>query len=352
MSAPRLTIDTAVIAHNAALLQQQLQAKGLQMAAVTKVCRGHPDIAQVLLNAGITQLADARVENIERMRQAGIAANIMLIRAPMLSDVARVVRYCNISINTELPVLTALSKAAMQQGCTHQVMLMIELGDLREGVMPDQLDTLVNATLSLPNIDLIGLGTNLTCRYGVVPNEEKMRQLAHHAKAIEQKYGLTLSLVSGGNSANIPWVSSLSEPARVNHLRIGEAIFTGHDTLTQQPIKGALSNAFTLTGEVIEANQKPSMPWGVRQKNAFGETPEATDRGNVQQAIIALGRQDVDPGGLIPPEGLFISGSSSDHLLIESQGTALSVGQEITFTLTYAGILSAMTSPFITQKLA
>lgn len=349
MSLPRVNLNAAHIFHNAQLISRRFKKQGVDITPVIKVCLGHPDIAQLLLQAGATQLADSRIENIERMRAAGITCSMMLIRSPMLSQAARVVAHCNVSLNTELSVIKQLAEAASAQHKRHGIILMVELGDLREGVLRHHIDSLVAQVLALASIDLVGIGANLACRFGVAPSSQNMQALSGIANDIEQKHGVRLAVISGGNSANTNWLESKTGASRVNHLRIGEAIFTGRETLAQRQIVGAKTNAITLTAEVIEANTKPSLPWGARGVNAFGERPVVKDRGLVKQAIVAIGRQDIDPQGLLPPVGITIVAASSDHLVLEVAGTALKVGSLVQFNLTYSGILSAMSAGFIEQ---
>ncbi|PHI38979.1 alanine racemase [Pseudoalteromonas sp. GCY] len=344
---PRLEIDCAKIAVNASLLIDKLKRHGIDVVPVTKVFMGHPKIAATLIESGATMLADSRIENIERMRRAGITIPMMLIRSPMLSQVNRVVLNCEISLNTELFTISALSKAAKKAGYCHGVIVMVELGDLREGVMPDLLSNTIRQTLALSNIDLKGIGANLACRYGIAPEQENMAFLAKLVIEVENQFGIRLQVISGGNSANLLWAFNLDQRSCVTQLRLGESIFFGVEALNKRPIAGANTDAISLVAEVIESSNKPSKPWGRRYQNAFGETPEAVDRGQVDQALLALGRQDVNPSGVIPPKGITILASSSDHMVVESAEAPLKIGQEIRFKLDYVGLLSAMTSPYV-----
>ena len=129
------------------------------MTGVTKASLGSPAIAGALIRAGVSGLGDSRIENIERMRQAGISASMTLIRSPMLSQVDRVAKSADISFNSEIDVVISLSSAAHRLGKTHGVVLMVELGDLREGIMPAELEHTVRETLRLPNVTLCGIGT-------------------------------------------------------------------------------------------------------------------------------------------------------------------------------------------------
>ncbi len=92
-----------------------------------------------------------------------------------------------------------------------------------------------------------------------------------------------------------------------------------------------------------------SKPWGEIAQTAFGKKPPVEDRGPISQAIFAVGRQDIDPDGLMPPHGIEIMGASSDHLIADSGRDLLPVGTEITFQLGYGALVHAMTSPFVAR---
>ncbi|WP_025673539.1 alanine/ornithine racemase family PLP-dependent enzyme [Salinivibrio socompensis] len=347
MSYPRVELDCAKIHFNTQLLIDKLTLKGISVTPVTKSCLGHPIIANTLINAGATMLADSRVNNIKRMRDAGITVPTLLIRSPMLSQIESVVAYCDISLNTEIAVMRKLSEAALRCHRIHQVIIMVELGDLREGVMPGNLVHLVKDVIKLPNIKLKGIGANLTCRYGVEPDDINMQLLSDLAEQIEITFSLKLDIISGGNSGSINWALAYQGQTRINHLRLGEAVFLGLVPKNQPQISGLSSTAITLTAEVIESSQKPSYPWGNRGVNAFGETASLQNRGQVNQAILALGRQDVCVDGLHPPSGMTIASSCSDHLMVETADQILAVGETVTFGLAYSAFLSAMTSEFV-----
>ncbi|MGC3833330.1 alanine/ornithine racemase family PLP-dependent enzyme [Moritella viscosa] len=340
MNYPRVDIDCTKIYHNTQTLINRLSHKGISITPVTKVCLGHPIIANTLINAGAQMIADSRVENIEKMRESGMS---------LPSQAASVVKYCNISLNSEIAVIEQLSRIANQTNIIHGIIIMVELGDLREGVMPNNLLAFIGKIINLPNIVIKGIGTNLACRYGISPDDDKMSQLSALADEVEKIFSIQLDIISGGNSASISWALNHGKNSRINNLRIGEAIFLGCEPLYQEPIEGLFTDAITLTAEVIESKIKPSLPWGVRGKNAFGEKQAIPNRGDVSQALIALGRLDVNIAGLKPPTGITIVSSTSDHLVIETSGESLFVGQKVQFNLDYGAVLLSMSSPY-TQK--
>jgi predicted amino acid racemase len=349
MPAPRLEIDIGKIHHNARILVEKLAKRGISVTGVTKATLGSGEIAETLLRAGVSALGESRIENIEALRRGHVSAPIHLIRSPMLSQVERIVDCVNVSFNTEIEVIKKLSREAQKTDRVHGVVLMVELGDLREGIMPEDLIETVRETLRLPNIQLKGIGTNLACRCGVSPDASNMAELSALADLIETTFDQDLEIVSGGNSANLEWAFSGADTGRVNNLRLGEAILLGCETLYRQPIKGLYTDALTLVAEVIESGIKPSQPSGTIAQSAFGEAPPIIDRGQVAQSILAVGRQDIDPNGLLPPTGIEIMGASSDHLVLVSDSSKLQVGSEVMFQLNYSALVHAMTSPFVAK---
>lgn len=346
MSAPRLEIDLARIGHNARTLVARLAPRGLAVTGVTKAALGSPELGHTLVGAGVHMLGDSRIENLERLRRAQVPGRLALLRSPMASQLDRVVKTADVSFNSELDILAGLSAVATTQATTHAVVLMVELGDLREGILPADLADVVRAALRLPNITLEGLGTNLACRSGVVPDAAKMADLSGLATSIEASFGIRLAIVSGGNSANLGWALGNEPVGRINDLRLGESLLLGLDPLHRRPIDGLHTDAITLVAEVIESKIKPSLPWGRTAQAAFGPPGVSPDRGLVAQTILAVGEQDVDPLGLGAPAGTRIVGASSDHLVLTS-AERFPVGAELRFAPDYSALLRAMNSPYV-----
>jgi len=350
MSAPRIEIDIGKIEHNATHLVDVLAKKGIGVTGITKATLGSPRIAAALVRAGVRALGDSRIENIEAMRNAGIGAPMRLIRSPALSTVERAVAHADLSFVTELDVIRALSTAAGAAGVVHGVVVMVELGDLREGVMPDDVDHVVEAVLGLRNLSLDGIGTNLACRSGIAPDTTNMTALSELASSIETTFGIPLRVVSGGNSANLNWSLSAAPPGRINDLRLGESILLGCEPLHRTPIIGLHTDAITFVAEVIESKPKPSMPWGDLAQTAFGTRADPVGHGTTFQTILAAGQQDTDPAGLRPSTGIEVLGASSDHLVVDS-GQRIPIGSEMRFLPNYSALLRSMTSPFVAKVL-
>ncbi len=350
MSAPRLEIDLDKIGHNVRSLRTLFGTKGICITAVTKAVLGDPLVAKVLVDNGIKAIGDSRIANIRRMKEAGIEAEFTLIRSPMLSEAEDVVQYADISLNTETAVIELLSRHATNYGKRHRVILMVELGDLREGIIPPDLGSVVAKTLDLEGIELVGLGTNLACYAGVNPTSKNMAELCDIATRLRNEYDIPLEMISGGNSANYDWFVSTQDLGQVNNVRIGEAILLGRETLRREKIPGLYTDAFTLIAEVIERKTKPSFPVGPRSQNAFGDVLEFEDRGAVNKAILGIGRQDVDLSGITPRIAIECLGASSDHIILDAKDTDIVVGSEVAFDVDYSALLRAMTSPYVGKE--
>lgn len=353
MTHPHLTIDLGKIEHNARTIVELCRAHGIEVAGVTKATCGDADVARAMLRGGVTMIGESHIENVQRLKDAGITSPFMLLTVPPLSEVDAVVETVDVSLNSEIVVLEALSQAALDQGRVHEVVVMVDLGDLREGVLPKHIDGFMCQACKLPGIRIKGLGANLTCFGGVVPTTENMVALAGYAREIEATHGLQLEWISGGNSSALRLIASGDMPTQINHARIGEAILLGCETTHRKPWPETHQDAFLLRAEVVEAKEKPSLPLGERAEDAFGHIPDFQDLGDIDRAILNIGREDVEIGGLTPlDQRLRVIGGSSGYVIVDitkAEG-GIKVGDEIAFSLNYAALVAAMTSPYIEKR--
>ncbi|NJP20448.1 MAG: alanine/ornithine racemase family PLP-dependent enzyme [Hydrococcus sp. CRU_1_1] len=346
---PRIEITLSKIQHNARMLSELYGQKGISLMGVSKAVLGDPFVAEAMILGGVKFIADSRLENIQRMKNAGISTQFVLLRTA-LSQAESIVENVDISLNTEIEAIEKLSHYAYLHNKIHQIILMVEMGDLREGILPCDLFPFIKRTLSLPYIKIMGLGCNLACYGGIKPDNQNMRELSVLTDTIEKEFQISLPIISGGNSANYEWYESATEVGRINNLRLGELILLGRETANRKAIAGLYASAFKLVAEVIESKEKPSLPFGEICQDAFGNVPVFQDRGIQRRAIVALGRQDTLVSGLSPNNNFEILGASSDHVVLNSKNYDLKVGSEVNFNLDYGSLLAAMTSPFIKKQ--
>ena len=350
-SYPRIKINLAKLRDNSNVITGLCARSGVDVAGVVKVCNSDIACVGVLADSGCAQIASSRLRHLEKIREAGIDKPLMLIRIPMLSEISSLAEIADISLHSEIETLRLLDRESASLGKTNSVILMVELGDLREGLWGD--DNLVSVATEvekeLPHLHLLGVGTNLGCYGSIEPTEEKLNELVTKAELIENSIGRKLEVISGGGSTSLPRILDGDMPPRINHLRIGEAIMLNDlGELYNYEIPGTHRDAFRLYAEIIEVSKKPSYPIGEIAYDAYGNKLEYIDLGERTRVLLAIGKADYAyPEKLIPiTKGISILGASSDHTIldVEDAQVEFKVGDIIEFDLNYGSLLLAMSS--------
>ena len=348
---PRITADLTKIKHNIDMLCSLCAENGVSIAAVTKVVCADERIVRVLEKSGTTMIADARTENLARLNTQKPK---LLLRAPAPEEAEEAVLLADISLVSEIATIRALGKAASTAGKTHKIILMIDLGDLREGLLFLEREAIyraADAAKEEDGVELVGVGTNLTCYGAILPDENNLGELCKIVDELRERTGLPIPIVSGGNSSSLGLLKRGLVPECVNHLRLGESIFLGNDTAACRVMNGLYGDAFTLATRLIEVQRKPSVPIGESGANAFGEHPTFESLGDQIRGICKIGRQDTVADGLTPRDSdIKIIGASSDHLIVDlTHAKEYRVGDVLEFTPDYGALLRAYTSPYVAR---
>jgi Predicted amino acid racemase len=345
---PCVEVKLSKVMHNVKEILSMCNEKGIDVIGVTKVFCAETPIIKAMLRGGITQVGDSRIQNLKKIND--IKCRKMLLRISMESEVEDVVKYSDVSLNSELDTIKALSKAAKRLKKFHNIILMVDIGDLREGVLVEDVIATAEEIFKLDNINLVGLGTNVTCYGGVLPDKDNLGKLVKLKRDIKQIFNIDLPSISGGNSSSLYMVMENIMPEEINQLRVGEGIVLGRETSFGKSIPNCYDDAFILKGEIVEIKNKPTVPTGRIGMDAFGQTPHFEDKGIRKRAIIAIGRQDIKVDGLIPlDKNISIFGASSDHLIIDVTDSVkpLKVGDIVEFKMDYGCLLAAMTSQYV-----
>lgn len=350
---PELRISLKKVTRNAASVLETCKRSGITVTGVVKGANALPEVAQAFVDGGCSQLASSRINQLVQLKQAGIRSTLVLLRTAMLSELELVALYADISLHSEKVVLERLNDICMRNRTRHRVVLMQDVGDLREGVFnPEDLIRLaVHVEDHLESLDLVGIGTNIGCYGSVKPSPENLGALCDTAARIEELIGRKLDIISGGATFSLPLLEQGAMPPRVNSLRIGEGILLARDLPSfYGTASGDLhQDTFVLRAEIIEIQRKPTHPVGELLVDAFGNKPEYANNGIRTRALLAAGRMDFGSHDrLIPVDpGIQIVGSSSDHLIldIEDAQNELKVGDTLDFCLYYQALLYLTASP-------
>lgn len=348
---PRLEINIEKLKTNLQVISNLLKKNNISLAMVTKAYCANLDIVNELVKDKnlIDYLADSRIENLKEMRHINIPK--ILLRIPMKSEVEDVIRYADISFNSEYETIEKLNEEAKKVNKIHKIVIMVDLGDLREGyfVQKDLFDN-IKKIQDLHNISIIGVATNLTCYGAVLPSEENLSKLVNIAEKFERDFNIDIKIISGGNSSSLFLINENKLPSKINNLRIGEAILLGRETAYGKKIDGTFDDVFRLVCEVVENKEKPSVPVGEKGLDAFGNKPVFEDKGIMQRAILGIGRQDISIDSLYPiDKDIKVIGASSDHTIVDvtKSKNKYSIGDKIEFLLDYGGIMTASTSKYV-----
>lgn len=349
MSYPAIEINLSKIRENTKVITNLCKDYGIDIVGVTKVSNGSIEIAQAMIQGGIKIIGDSRLGNLKNYEDLSVKK--MLVRLPMMSEVGEVVRLCHISLNSEIETIKALSIEAQKAGKIHEIILMVDVGDLREGIFDEEeIVETVKEILKLKGIRLIGLGTNLTCFGAIIPSKENLGKLVTIRDNINKEFNIDLEVISGGNSSSLCLIMNGEMPKGINQLRLGTSLLLGLIEVIWTRIPNTHVDAFKLIAEIIEVKEKPSKPIGEIAMDAFRNVPTFEDKGQMKRAICAVGRQDCEPDFMIPEdERISILGCSSDHLILDITHCHkdYEVGDKMTFILDYIGILRCMTSAHV-----
>ncbi|MBQ7957597.1 MAG: alanine racemase [Clostridia bacterium] len=340
---PRVEINLEGILHNLHILRSKCEEQGSSLSLVTKVLGGRRQLVKYITEiSGITSICDSRVYNLAYFYELDVEK--WLIRSPMISEAETVVKYADVSLNSELKVIEALNETAIKHNKKHKIVLMCECGDLREGCYEEELLQIIEKCRTMDGIEIYGIGTNLSCLNEVLPSEENMAEFVRLVEKAEECYGSEFRYISGGASSSIPMLFSGKLDKKINHLRFGEAVFLGNIPVYDKPFENAEINNFILQAEVIELKEKPASP----------EIPRDDCTNLRKRAIVAVGKQDIDIKGLsVLDERIEIVAGSSDHVVLDvtNCGDEINVGSIISFRMNYNCLLNAMTSPYIKEHI-
>lgn len=350
---PQLQIDINKVKKNILELVKKAHQNNVSITGITKGVCGNEDFAVALMTAGVDSLGDSRIENLKQLSHLPIKK--ILLRSPKCSEIDDVIKYAHCSLNSELKVIGKLSEEAEIQNKKHDVILMIDVGDLREGIWYEDekaIHDTISKVLQMKGINLTGIGTNLTCFGGIIPTEENYGFIARLAQKVRDKYNIPLPVVSGGNSSSLQMLYDGMVPKGINNLRINQSVFLGREIAYGQKLDNWESDVIRLHAEIIELQTKPSLPRGERAyMNAFGKPISPIDKGLRKRAIVAIGKQDIDINSLEAVDGnITIEGASSDHCIIDVTNSSHSfeIGDWVEFNIiAYSGVLSGMASNYI-----
>ena len=351
MRYPALIVDRGKVLSNARAVVELCRSKGIDVWGVTKGLAGDPRLAAISADAGFRGICDSRLRNLRKIKDAGQSLPLQLIRIAMTSELSGLASVADMSLQSDIGTITELDRICVSAGVRHEVLVMIDVGDLREGFWPAELPEAARRLKDLRGgVKIGGVAANFACASGVLPTHDNMARLVECRDVISEITGVEMPAVSVGGTCCLKIIEAGLVPEGVNVLRICEGVVLGMDTAFGRAIPYLARDAVTVTAEIVECGQKPSVPVGDVGYQAFGEKPVFTDRGLRKRAILAIGRQDVNIDRITPLDGdVEIVTASSDHLIVDvtDAGAMYKTGDVMSFRPLYPAMLACATSEYV-----
>ncbi len=348
-----ITLNTPKLKYNFDYLNELFEANGIEWSVVAKLLCGNEKFLQALLQFCHKDICDSRLSNLKTIKKLSPDQQTVYIKPPAKHLAKDIVKYADVSFNSEVATIRALSEEACTQNKVHRIVIMVEMGELREGIMARDLSRFYGKIRKLPNIRIVGIGTNLNCLNGILPDEKKLRKLNRYKTIVEKTYDVQLPYISAGSSVTIPLIYQNQIPGGINHFRVGESLFFGTDVFHDDVIPPMYQDVFTLTAEIIEIHEKPMVPAGNSGTNLTGNKIrfDDTDRSRTSfRAIVDVGILDIEAQHIQPMnKAMKILGASSDMMILDvaDNPEKLRVGDKLDFSPNYLSVLRAMNSNYI-----
>jgi len=354
-----IDINLEALHHNLQMISGFMGRQGAHWSLVTKCLCGHEETLRALSTMGVASMCDSRLDNLRSIHRAAPEVEKWYLRLPHLSVVDDIVTLADISLNSEIEVIRALGAAAERHGRVHNIIIMIELGDLREGILPGSLVHFYEQVFNMPAIRVLGIGAQIGCMAGSVPSVDQVAQLILYRELLELKFQRKLPVISAGSSIFLPLVLQGRLPKALNHFRIGEAVFLGTDLVSGGRLEGLRDDVVILEGEIAEIKEKNLVPMcEVGAATPFhglnGVTPEGHSPGQRGfRALVTIGEIDTDVSGLTPLNPAFqVAGATSDITVVNigENTDHIRLGDTIKFRCSYSAFVRLMNDNYITKR--
>jgi predicted amino acid racemase len=353
MSWSRLVVNLGRIGKNCEIISKYCSPSGITITGVAKGLCADPRVVRIMIESGCEMLGDSRMQNLVSVRLSGIRKPLVLLRIPMISEIPEVVRYSDMTVVSSVETLFHLEKECSHIKKEYEILVMVDLGDLREGLTQERIEIFATQLSKCRWVKAKGVAVNFACFGGVLPDREKMEDLLSAGKIIESILQYPLEIYSGGATSSLALLEENMMPSGINNLRIGEGILLGTDISRNRSIPYLNKDTMYLEAEIIETAVKRSVPFGTIGADAFGNVPSFENRGMRKRAIAAVGRQDLRTEGITPmDDGVDILGASGDHLVLDVEESCVPVktGSLLRFSVDYPAMLALATSPYISFK--
>lgn len=324
-------IDLHAIAHNVKALKAT--AAPAELCAVVKADgygHGAVPVARAAVSAGASWLAVATVDEGRILRNAGIAAPILLLSEPSRAEMIEVASFDLTPSLYTGEGAAAAAAAAVQCGTTVPVHLNVDTGMGRVGCRPDDVPELVRAIDDKPTIRLEGIWTH----FPVADEEDEASvqftagQVALFDELVDKvgAMGHTDLIVHAANSAG-----TIAHPgSRAGLVRVGIALY-GIAPAPALAGRVDLEPAVTLRSEISMVKRVPAgtsisygRTWQSKNETTICTVPIGYADG-VRRSLSSLGGEVLVRGRRYPMVGRV----TMDQLMFDAGDDQVEAGDDV-----------------------
>lgn len=347
---PLITINTKKINENFCKMNNLCQSQNKDLMVITKGIRTNKIIINELIKNGAKAIGDTNKINL-----GNIDLNIkkMLMKVTLdLKDLEP--KDFDIFYLSDLNILKNIAEKNGSKET--KVIIPIELGELREGIPNNEILQFVKEALKIKNVNLLGISANFGCLAGLIPNLDKYNMLISIHEKIRREINYEFQIKSIGGTIVYDSLQLGEVPKEINHIRMGEAIFTGQNTSMNSTISGLNRDTFILSGEIIELSYKDTDICGEYGFNAFGNSLNTMSsllkRGKRKRAILNFGfLAELSHKLQALDKNICVVGNSYDFTVIDLEDSEkdYKVGDKIEFYIDYSILYYSMLLPEINK---
>ncbi|KYZ75229.1 alanine racemase [Anaerosporomusa subterranea] len=199
-------VDLAAIRHNMSTIRKAVSPTAEIIAVVKANAYGHGavPVSKAVLASGADSLAVAIPEEGGQLRQAGITAPILILGLSLPEEAPYYVEQNLTATVSTIEGVMALSQAARQLGQKANLMVKLDTGMGRIGLLPAQAFDFIQTVSKLPEIELRGIMTHLASA-DAADKTSAYRQLAVFEQLGQtlRDSNLSVPVLSAANSATI-----------------------------------------------------------------------------------------------------------------------------------------------------
>ena len=200
------SIDLASLSHNLSQIRERLTPHSQIMAVVKANAYGHGaiEVSRALVQAGVTRLAVASVQEGITLRESGIKAGILVLVDLFDPRISELIAHRLTPVITEQRLLPTLAKAAEKANQPFPIHIKVDTGMGRLGFSAAELASLFDQLPGWRSLRIEGFMTHLADSDGDDPSHTEHQLKTFHGllEQVEQR-GITIPLVHAANSAAI-----------------------------------------------------------------------------------------------------------------------------------------------------